>query len=425
MAWDRSTEQAMPSHEVTHLHLLRHGAVDTGGQRRCYGHTDYPPSGEGLVQAAALVEHVQANLPRPDGILSSDLLRCRALAEGLSAALGLPVELVPGLREQHMGGWEGRTWAALTSEDVVGVRQYWSDYAHTQPPHGESFAAMGVRVEQALSEQWERLRGRRWLVVTHAGPIRALCAQRLGLPVSEALRFSPLPGSHTWLQVAQAGTVLQVMGERPAGQTAGQAGAARRVVRPASSRPRIALSGSAGTGKTTLGRALAARWKVPYVPEGMRERIERGLDLHTLGHDALRALLWELWEEQQHREDVALREVGGFVSDRSPVDYLAFWLLYGFFTDDAETRRLEGAVEARLGTLDRVVVLPHGILPLQADGVRSSNPWIQLRYQSLVEGLLHRRVAAEQLALLPALTALDERVSWVEDLVSRGGLGSA
>ena len=125
MAWDRSTEQAMPSHEVTHLHLLRHGAVDTGGQRRCYGHEDYPPSGEGLVQAASLVEHVRANLPRPDGILSSDLLRCRALAQGLSEALELPVELLSGLREQHMGDWEGRTWAALTEQDVVGVRQYW------------------------------------------------------------------------------------------------------------------------------------------------------------------------------------------------------------------------------------------------------------------------------------------------------------
>lgn len=422
MAWDRSTEQAMPSHEVTHLHLLRHGAVDTGGQRRCYGHEDYPSSAEGHAQAAALVAHVQANLPSPDGILSSDLLRCRTLAERLSEALNLPVELLPGLREQHMGAWEGRTWAALTTEDVVRVRQYWTDYAHTAPPEGETFAEMGARVDRVFSEHWERLRGRRWLVVTHAGPVRALCAQRLGLPISEALRFSPLPGSHTWLQIAQAGTVLQVMGERPAGQNAGQAGAARRAHPARADRPRIALSGSAGTGKTTLGRALAARWGVPYVPEGMRERIERGLDLHTLDAEGLRALLWELWGEQQDREDRALHDAGGFVSDRSPVDYLAFWLLYGFFSDDEETAALQNAVQTRLARLDQVVVLPHGVLPLEADGVRSSNPWVQLRYQSLVEGLLFRRLVPEQLALLPDLTELDARVAWVEDLITRGGL---
>lgn len=422
MAWDQSTEQAMPSHEVTHLHLLRHGAVDTGGQRRCYGHEDYPPSAEGEAQAAALVAHVQEHLPRPDGILCSDLLRCRALAERLSEVLGLPVELQPGLREQHMGAWEGRTWAALTTEDVVAVRKYWTDYAHTAPPAGESFAEMADRVNQVFAENWDRLRGRRWLVVTHAGPVRALCAQRLGLPVSEALRFSPLPGSHTWLQIAQAGTVLQVMGERPAGQTPGQAGAARRTRPTVFDRPRVALSGSAGTGKTTLGRRLAARWGVPYVPEGMRERIERGLDLHTLDAEGLRGLMWELWEEQKHREEQAVREAGGFVSDRSPVDYLAFWLLYGFFSDESETQSLESAVQARLEGLDHVVVLPHGVLPLEADGVRSSSPWVQLRYQSLVEGLLTRRMASARLAFLPALSDLDGRVAWVEDLVTRGGL---
>ena len=41
--------------------------------------------------------------------------------------------------------------------------------------------------------------------------------------------------------------------------------------------PRLGLSGSAGTGKSTLGRALAAALDVPYLPEGMRSRLEAGL----------------------------------------------------------------------------------------------------------------------------------------------------
>lgn len=422
MSWDRATAQALPSHEVTHLHLLRHGAVDTGGRRRCYGHTDYAPSAEGDRQAAALVRHVVDHIPRPHGILSSDLLRCRALAAALGEALDLPVEHRPGLREQHMGAWESRTWASLTEDDVARVRAYWADYAHTAPPGGESFSQMSDRIDALFRADWERLRGKRWLVVTHAGPVRSLCARLLGLPPSEALRFSPLPGSHTWLQVAQAGAVLQVLGERPAGQGAGVVGAARRSERPRSGPPRVALSGSAGTGKTTMGTALSERWGVPYVPEGMRERIEAGLNLRGLDAQSLRALIWELWDEQVDREDAAVRAAGGFVSDRSPIDYLAFWLVYGFCEDDAETRRMEAATRARLDALDRVVVLPHGVLPLREDGVRAANPWVQLRFQAVVEGLLHRRVAPERLALMPALQNLSARVEWADDLVTAGGI---
>lgn len=423
MSFDRSTEQALPSHEVTHLHLLRHGAVDTGGQRRCYGHTDYPPSALGRAQAAALVAAREDLFPPPDGVLGSDLARCRALAEPLAEALGVPLTLHPALREQHMGDWEGRTWADLTDADLPGVRAYWTDYVTARPPGGETFGELAARVGGFFDDRWEELRGRRWVVVGHGGAIRALVARFVGLPLDQALRFSPLPGTHTWVQLAQAGAVLQVLGERPAAQAAGAAGESRRV-QPRRGPVRVALSGSAGTGKTTLARALADRWGLPYLPEGMRSRIEGGLDLHALGQDGMRALLWELWEEQVAREEAAVAQAGGFVSDRSPLDYLAFWLLYGFAFDAVQTDRLARAVRARAAALDRVFLLPVGVLPLHADGVRTPNPWIQRRFQATVEGLLHQELAAEQLARMPALSELDDRVAWVEDVLSGGGLSA-
>lgn len=42
---------------------------------------------------------------------------------------------------------------------------------------------------------------------------------------------------------------------------------------------RIAVSGSAGTGKSTLAMALAERFELPYLEEGFRKRREAGLDL--------------------------------------------------------------------------------------------------------------------------------------------------
>ena len=183
-------------------------------------------------------------------------------------------------------------------------------------------------------------------------------------------------------------------------------------------RPAIALSGSAGTGKSTLGQALARRWGVPYLAEPMRARLEAGLNLHDLTHEDLQALLLELWDEQQRAEAEAMALAGGFVADRSSVDFAAFWVHYRFTEDADATARFVGQTLAHQTHYQRIVLLPWGALPLVADGVRSSNPWIQRHFQATVEGLLFREVGPPRLLLLPhAVTALEARVRWVASAV--------
>ena len=397
--------------------------METGGGRRCYGDTDYPLSAAGLAESRALVDWVARAVPAADGVLSSDLSRCTALARPLAAALGLPLRTEPALREQHMGAWEGRTWADLTEADVAGVRAYWTDYVDTAPPGGESFRAFAERVDAWFAMNWAGLRGGRWLVVCHTGVARALCCRLLGLDWGEALRFAPVPASHTWLQVAEAGAVLQSLGERPFAQDVGAAAVKRAARAPSLERPpRVALCGSAGTGKTTLGRALSERLGVPYIPEGMRTRLESGLDVHGLGFEGLRALVQELWAEQREREAAAVGTHGGFVADRSPVDYAAFWLTYRFTTDPDATAAFFGETLGADGDYDRIICLPWGALPLDADCVRSPNPWVQRSFQALVEGLLHREVPPERCAFVPAgITGLDARVAWVLDQLGEAG----
>lgn len=176
---------------------------------------------------------------------------------------------------------------------------------------------------------------------------------------------------------------------------------------------RLALSGSAGTGKSTLGAALAERLELPYLAEGMRGRIEGGLNLHALDHGALRGLVLELWEEQRAAEDRAIAAAGGFVADRSSVDFAAFWLHYHFTEDGVATAAFFRDTLSRIPIYDHIVLLPWGVLPLVADGVRSSNPWLQRHYQATVEGLLFREVGEPRLLVLPPARGLDERLSWV------------
>jgi hypothetical protein len=195
-----------------------------------------------------------------------------------------------------------------------------------------------------------------------------------------------------------------------------EAETARRATRGCSRRPRIGITGSAGVGKTALGLRLGKALGVPYLAEGMRARLEGGLDLHALGRDGLRALVETLADEMVNAVVAAENADGGFVSDRCPLDCAAFWLYYGFGHDASATATLfDSAASALLEHYDLVVILPWGALPLAADGVRTANPWLQLHYQVLVEGLLHRWLPIGRLAKLPpTVSDLDARVAWVQ-----------
>ena len=179
---------------------------------------------------------------------------------------------------------------------------------------------------------------------------------------------------------------------------------------------RIAISGSAGTGKTTLAKALADRLQVPYLEEGFRKRREAGLDPHDLSQAEHRVLLMELYEEAIA---AAAGCNGGFIQDRCPLDFLAFWLHYGFWREDAESAAFYARVQKDLDQYDHVIVLPWGAFDIAADSIRSTNRWLQLKYQALFEGLAHRLAPDGKLLWIPVEpTGKAERLAYVVDTLS-------
>jgi broad specificity phosphatase PhoE len=407
-AFGAATRAVMPQDDVVRLLLLRHGEVQGFERRLVRGQIDLALSRTGRAQHAALVDWLAHHGPRIDAVVTSDLVRCRDLGERLARATGAPLEVAPALREQSMGAWEGLPWDEVTRREGAAINAYWADYFNAAPRGGESMAAMFARVTTWWQARRASYVGRTVAIATHIGPLRAFLCELLGRPGTEALRFAPAVASCTEVLLSTPGAVVNTLGERPwLGDAAALAAAGAR------GRERnIALSGSAGTGKTTLARALAARLDLPYIEEGMRRRLERGLDLHTLDQEGMRRLNRELWEEQRDLARRASERHGGYVADRSNLDFAAFWLHYGLFDDAAATQRLLDDTSAAAQD-EFVVLLPHGVLPLVNDGVRSTNPWMQLRFQLLVEGLLARHQPPGQIVRLRAAQSVDERLTAV------------
>jgi broad specificity phosphatase PhoE len=158
---------------ATLMTLIRHGHTAWNGLGRYQGHAPVPLSERGLAQATVLAEALAAE-EGIGAIFSSDLARCRQTAAPLSAALGLPVQLDPRLREFNYGCWQGLTRAEAAAWDSEAFAAYSAAPETIRVPGGECQAELAARVRAALTDILGAHAERQVLVVTHGGPIRAI-----------------------------------------------------------------------------------------------------------------------------------------------------------------------------------------------------------------------------------------------------------
>jgi broad specificity phosphatase PhoE len=152
---------------MTTILLARHGETDWNVERRVQGHSDTPLNDTGRDQARALAEEL-AGEPI-DAVYSSDLARAHETARIVAAERGLDLTAIRDLRERNFGTWEG-----LTDEEIYIRHPHARDRSWQEWGDAETRDEMADRVLGALHRIAESHPGRRVLVVSHGGPLRAV-----------------------------------------------------------------------------------------------------------------------------------------------------------------------------------------------------------------------------------------------------------
>lgn len=179
---------------------------------------------------------------------------------------------------------------------------------------------------------------------------------------------------------------------------------------------KIALSGAANTGKTTLAGDLSKATNLPLIPERFDElprRTSQDRACDQLAETFLRIKHEKTELEKTYRD--------GFVSDRCPIDIFNYWISLPVLANRSETLELFKSCRAHANTYDYVVFLSWGSVAYREIETERPklfhsrmNPWLNLTRHSSTLGLAYSWVDQKKIIVIPHhITDRKERVDWL------------
>jgi broad specificity phosphatase PhoE len=173
---------------VATILLARHGETDWNADKRWQGHSDRPLTERGRDQAAALAERLDGT--PLEAVYASDLARARDTARIVAERREIPLKELRELREVDVGSWAGLTRGEAAERFPEAFEKWEQGYPGWDD--GETYEQMTDRVIAAIRRIARDHSDGPVLVVTHAGPIRALHSAALGLDIHAYRRLRPV-----------------------------------------------------------------------------------------------------------------------------------------------------------------------------------------------------------------------------------------
>ena len=196
---------------MSKLFLVRHGDTELNSAERYWGRSDVKLSAAGIGQAERLRDRLAVE--KIDAVYSSNLERALVTAEIIASGRQLAVITCAELREVNFGQLEGLNFSEI-SRLYPEVAKLWVERSSKlKYPGGESLVKFNNRVSKFLSRLDKHTVGETILIVAHAGVLRTLVCQLLGIDPQRRWQFRLDLASLSILETHQQGAILSLLND--------------------------------------------------------------------------------------------------------------------------------------------------------------------------------------------------------------------
>jgi probable phosphoglycerate mutase len=194
----------------TRIIYVRHGQTDFPLDRIYCDDRESPElNAAGLAQARGAADLLRDQ--RIDAIYVSSIRRARMTAAEISRVTGLDVVVRPDLQERRFGIWEGLYFHEIEQRYPEGYAAWKRDQAGYAPEGGETIYDLLARVKREIQAIVAQQAGKTVVVVSHVGPIRALLADGISVPLPMYRQLSIDYGSLSRMDYGKSQNNLRFM----------------------------------------------------------------------------------------------------------------------------------------------------------------------------------------------------------------------
>ncbi|MBZ0273337.1 histidine phosphatase family protein [bacterium] len=167
----------------TVIFLVRHGESEANVAEVICGDSESPLTKRGVAQTVEVAERLAG--VKFDAAYTSPLERAFKTCEAILAGRGVTATVLPDLREQDFGAWEGLSFRELAEKDPEAIRRFTNDPMNATGEGGETLGVFGERVRRAIFDDvLANHAGETVLVVSHGGTTRVALNLLLDLDLS-------------------------------------------------------------------------------------------------------------------------------------------------------------------------------------------------------------------------------------------------
>jgi len=190
------------------LIAIRHGETAWNTQGREMGQLDSPLTPLGIQQAHCIARRLKRS--SFDVLYSSDLGRSVQTAGIIASTCGMTVNIDEGLRERHMGIFQGLTVAEMRERFPIERQDYERIGFDYVIPGGESARQRLERSVRVLTAIAERHAKDTVVVITHGGFLMGFFEFVLNMQPGNGWRFKRYNGSYNAFQYVDGQWSLEV-----------------------------------------------------------------------------------------------------------------------------------------------------------------------------------------------------------------------